>query len=62
MSNLVTQPPRHLRLDVAGAFRLPPLPPMQLGLLTKGALIGIRVLLGVTTAMATYAAFHGLPA
>jgi hypothetical protein len=40
--------------------RPPPLPPMRLGRLSQAGLIGLRLLLGLTTAMALYAAFCGV--
>lgn len=44
----------------SGARRRPaPLPPMRLGRSAQAGLIGLRVLLGVSTAMAAFAAFHG---
>jgi len=39
--------------------RPPPLPPMRLGRLSQAGLIGLRLLLGLTTAMALYAALRG---
>jgi hypothetical protein len=40
--------------------RPPPLPPMRLNPFAKGCLFGLRLLLGATTAMAAYAALHGV--
>jgi hypothetical protein len=39
--------------------RPPPLTPMRLGRFAQAGLIGLRVLLGVSTAMAAFAAFRG---
>jgi hypothetical protein len=38
--------------------RPPPLPPMRLGRFAQAGLVGLRVLLCVTAAMAAFAVFH----
>jgi hypothetical protein len=40
---------------------LPPLPPMVLSARAQGALIALRLFLGVITVMAVFTFLHGLP-
>ena len=45
----------------AARRRPPPLPPMRLGRFAQAGLIGLRVLLGLSAAMAAFAALHAPP-
>lgn len=53
--NLEAQRPAEI---FPGARRQPPLPPMRLGRFAQAGLIGLRMLLGLSAAMAAFAAFH----
>jgi len=55
MDNVVYLP---IRRDAAA---LEPYPPMALGPATRAGLLGLRVALGLITAMALFTFFHGAP-
>jgi hypothetical protein len=43
----------------SGRRRPPPLPPMRLGRRARAGLLALRVVLGASVVMATFAAVHG---